>query len=166
MAKRGPKGRWKYKSTYPEELIQMMEQGMLDCEIFAEWSISKDQFYTWRREIEAMEHAFQIGLPKCEAWWTRKMRECFLKGDDKGFKYCIAIMNNKFGWEKGTKSGEGNTTNININNMNVLQQLGRDGLIKDIQLQLEKHKDIIDVRLLEESSQSEQPDGQGTPQSS
>lgn len=141
MAGRPPK----YQDNMPDDLIKLMSEGALDCEIYADWDISKDTFYRWLNEKDELKEAHQRGLAKCESWWTKRMRDCFLKGDDKGFKYCIAIMNNKFGWEKGTKSGDGNTTNITIGNMNVLQQLGREGLIKNIKGLLDKHKEEVPI---------------------
>lgn len=139
------------KEFHPKNLVELMAQGALDCEIYAEWDICKDTFYTWRNEHEEFQEAFNRGLPKCEAWYTKEMKRCWKEHDDKGFKYCIAIMNNKFGWERGTRS-EGTTNNIQIGNVNVLQQLGREGLIDDIKRQLEKHKDIIDVQVLTNDS--------------
>lgn len=134
-----------YDSNFhPKDLIRLMALGNLDCEIFAEWDIAKSTFYKWRQDHEEFDQAFQKGLPKCEAWWTNEMRKCFLSKDDKGFKYCIAIMNNKFGWERGAKI-EGNTTNIHINNMAVLQNKSRDGLLDFIKAKIEQHKDIVNL---------------------
>lgn len=142
----------KYQESYPEELIKLMEQGSLDCEIFAHWGISKDTFYRWLNEYDDLKEAHAQGMAKCEAWWASKMRQSFMERDDKGFKYCIAIMNNKFNWEKGSKVGEGttNTTNININQMNVLQNKSRNDLLDYIKTMVNKHSDIIDVKLVEE----------------
>ena len=130
------------KDFHPNDLIELMKKGALDCEIYAEWNISKMSFYRWLNEHEELKEAHEIGLSKCEAWWTKRMRERFEAGDDKGFKYCIAIMNNKFAWEKGSKS-DGNTTNININNMNVLENKSRDSLLEYIQAKLLLHKDLL-----------------------
>ena len=149
----------KYKQDYPEQLITMMEQGMLDCEIYAAWNISKDTFYRWRSEKDDLNAAFEIGYPKCEAFYARHARNAMLAGDDKGFKFFIGIMNNKFGWEKGS-NGDGNTTtnNITIGNMNVLQQKSREDLLTFITASLEKNKDTIDVELLEADNDQDQPE--------
>jgi hypothetical protein len=130
------------ETLHPGNLIALMTEGALDCEIYAQWNISKMSFYRWLNEHEELKEAHEIGLSKCEAWWTKRMRERFEAGDDKGFKYCIAIMNNKFGWEKGSKS-DGNTTNININNMNVLENKSRDSLLEYISAKLLLHKDVL-----------------------
>ena len=97
-------------------------------------------------------------MAKCEAWYAQKAQQALEDRDDKGFKYFIAIMNNKFGWEKAGKT-EANTT-IQIGNMNVLNQLSREDLIKNIQAKLEKHVDIFDVQLAEITSDQVQQDNQ------
>lgn len=132
------------KDFHPQSLITIMATGALDCEIFAEWDISKATFYRWLNDHEELKEAHEMGLQKCEAWWTKRMRESFLDKDDKGFKYCIAIMNNKFGWEKGSKQQDaGSTTNINIGNMNLLQDKSRDGLLQYINERLTKNGDLL-----------------------
>lgn len=153
----------KYKDTYPDDLIKMMAKGMLDCEIYAEWDISKKTFYKWRNEIPAMEEAFDIGYPKCEAFYVRHARQCMLDGDDKGFKFFIGLMNNKFGWDKGAKAAEGSTTNISIGNVNMLQQKDRAGLLDYIQTLTTKHQDVIDGEF---ENRSEQPLRIGTSEAS
>jgi hypothetical protein len=72
-------------------------------------------------------------------------------GDDAGFKYYIAIMNNKFSW--GKEEGRGNT--INISNMNVFKDQSKDELLEHIQEKLLEH-DFIDVKV--ESSEPTKQD--------
>src|SRR5687767_7641453 len=89
-----------YVQSHPQRLLELMELGKLDCQIFAEFKISKDTYWRWMKEEPEFKKAHELGKPRCEAWWVTKMVDCWQNGDDKGFKYCIAIMNNKFGWGK------------------------------------------------------------------
>lgn len=150
-----------YKDTYPDELVDLMALGRLDVQIYAKWDVSKDTFYRWLNEKPELREAHNRGLAKCEAWYICKAQEALEAGDDKGFKYFISLMNNKFGWEKGSK-GEGNTTtnNIQIGSMNVLQQKSRTDLLDYIKTALGKNSDIIDVELIE----SIPNDGQDRPE--
>lgn len=141
-----------YKPEYCDKMFSLLKEGALDCEISAELGVSRDTFYRWLNEYPEFKSAHDIGLEHCEAWWTKGARQRYLAGDDKGFKYFISIMNNKFKWEKGTKS-EGVTTNITIGNMNVLQQKSRDGLLEYINNTINKHKDVIDVELIENNNE-------------
>lgn len=143
-----------YKDTYPDELISLMKQGWLDVQVYAEWDISKDTFYRWLREKPELQEAYDRGFAKCEAYYIRKAQEAMDNHDDKGFKYYISLMNNKFGWEKGSKASE-NSTTININNMNVLQNKSRDDLLTYIKDKIIKNNDIIDVQLLEADRSNE-----------
>lgn len=145
-----PRGRpSKYNDQYPDQLIELMGQGMLNCEICAQWGIHRDTFFQWTRDHEAFKEAYEIGLSRCEAWWVAHGREGALKGG-KGFSYWVAIMNNKFGWVPGkaTSEGQGSTTNIQIGNVNVLQNGPQ--LIESIKSLVLKHKDVIDIELIEE----------------
>lgn len=109
----------KYAEDYPEKLLEMMEKGYLDCQIYAAFDVSKDTFYEWLKAHPEFKEAHQRGLPKCEAMWATKMQTMIDDREDKGFKPLIAVMNNKFGWGKN-ESSSGNTTNIHINQMAVL----------------------------------------------
>lgn len=135
-----------YKDTMPTELIRMMAQGMLDCEIYAEWSISKETFYVWLREKPEFKEAYDIGLPKCEAWWTAYGRQAMIDGNDKGFKHWIAVMNNKHKWA-GDRSNAP-TNNIQIGNINVLNNKSDQELIEFIQSKMIEVK-VIDPHFLE-----------------
>jgi hypothetical protein len=117
------------KEVHPVELVNLMEQGYLDVQVYAKWSITKVTFYEWKRHYSEFAEAHEIGMPKCEAFYIRKAQERLEAGDDAGFKYFIAIVNNKFGW--GKEGSAGNT--ININNMNVFKDQSRDELLEYVQ---------------------------------
>lgn len=114
---------------HANELVTLMEQGYLDVQVYAKWGITKVTFYEWKRSHPEFAEAHEIGMPKCEAFYIRKAQERLEAGDDAGFKYFIAIVNNKFGWGK-----EGSSSNtININNMNVFKDQSRDELLEYVQ---------------------------------
>lgn len=148
-----------YVPSYPERLLEMMAEGKLDCEIYAELGVCKDTFYVWLRTHSNFKTAHDLGMPRCEAWWTQRMRECWLRGDEKGFKYCIAIMNNKFGWGKEDAQMRGNTQ-INIGNVNVLNNQSEQELIQQIHAKLLKTSvmDYIDAPLIESQDESREED--------
>lgn len=143
-----------YKPEYCTELVELMAQGLVNCEIIAQWDINQDTFYDWRKRYPEFEAAYLRGKDKCEAYYVRSAREAWLKGDDKGFKYFIALMNNKFGWSQG--SNQNQTTNqINIKNINVLDAKSDQDLIELIQKKLTRlpiaiENIPIDIQLVEE----------------
>ncbi len=134
----------KYKEEYCQELIEMMSRGMLDVQIYAHWDISKDTFYSWKREHKEFLSAYSIGHAKCEAYYVLKAQERIEQGDDKGFKYYISLMNNKFGWGKDDRDSR-TTNNILIQNMQVLNNKEDYlQLLEDVRDKA-KELDIIDI---------------------
>lgn len=138
-----------YAINHPHKLLELMQKGMLDCQIFAAFNIARDTFYRWLREHKDFKDSYDKGLSHCEAFWVEKMRNRFEAGDDKGFKYCIAIMNNKFGWGKDDLKGSVTNNTINVDTLNVLQNKSRENLIDEIRLLGNKHKNLIDVEYIE-----------------
>lgn len=139
--KRGPKP--EYNSEYCDKLLVLMGNGALDCEIFASWGIARDTYYRWLNEHDEFKAAHEEGLPLCESWWTVRMREKFLSGDDKGFKYCQMIMRNKFGFDPAPINTNGGSNNISIGSIQVLQTMSKESLIEDVQTYLSKLTKII-----------------------
>jgi len=148
----------KYKKDMPDQLIEMMAQGKLDVQIYAEWGISKQAFYKWLNEHEELKEAHEVGLAKCEAYYASAAQRALEDRDDKGFKYFIAIMNNKFGWEKGAPKEASTTNNIQIGNVNVLQQKSRADLLDYVKASLEKHGDILNVKVIDHQPESGDPE--------
>lgn len=150
----------KYKDTYPEELIKMMSEGALNCHIFSKWNIHKDTFYQWMYDHPEFKEAYEIGKPQCETWWVEWGMKG-MRGEVKGFNFnaWIAFMNNKFGWVPGNKNPDNqNTTNISIGSVNVLQNQNSTQLIDYIQSMALKHRDVIDIELIEHKPSDDSED--------
>jgi hypothetical protein len=139
-----------YQDSYPEELIKRMALGQFDYEIYADWDICKDTFYRWLREKPDLKEAYDVGLAKCLKWWSTEGKNRFGERDDRGFKYWISIMNNKFGWGKDD-ARVANNTQINIQNVNLLQQKNDAELIDFIKSKLEQ-TNIIEIDYQDEST--------------
>lgn len=134
-----------YKESYPDELVELMANGALDCEVFAKWNICKDTFYRWINENADFKAAYEEGLPKCEAWWIDWGRRG-MKGEIKGFTFnaWIAFMNNKFKWAKISQESQNVINNVTISNLNVLQQKSNLDLVEYIKMTVERNKDVIE----------------------
>jgi hypothetical protein len=144
-----------YKNDYPDKLLQLMSDGRLDCEIFSELNLSKSTFYRYLKEYPEFKEAYEQGLPRCESWWVRRMREKWENGDEKGFKYCALIVNTKFGYRDNQSQGTTNNTQINIQgNMNVLQNNTKDELIDTVTTNFEflMHNNILPEKISNDGS--------------
>lgn len=135
------------KEYHPKDVVARMSKGHLDCQIYAAWGISKKTFYKWQHEHPEFKEAYEIGLPKCEAKWLEKGIDYMENDKDKPFRYWIAVQNNKFGWSQDRKEMTNQTTNIHVNQLNVLQnksQAELDEFNKSLALEL-KEAGVIDV---------------------
>lgn len=135
----------KWHPDNPKKLVEYMGQGKLDCQIYKKFNISKETFYEWIRTKSEFKAAYEEGLPLCEAKFLEFALDKMEKGDEKGFKYWIALMNNKFGW---AKDREARGTQININTMNVLSNKSDAELLEFINEKLVDNQ-IIDVQAIE-----------------
>ena len=104
----------KFKKRYCREVIEKMAEGEFDCNICADWEISADTFYRWRRENPEFKEAHKIGIAKCESWWIKNGL-----ADNVNFKFWIALMKKKFNYAGTQGKQDGNKT-VNIDNMNIL----------------------------------------------
>lgn len=140
-------------------LIQdLMAKGYWDYELAATMDISRDTFYRWLRENDEFKQAFEDGKSKRAMFWSQLGRNAVLTDNKKfPFQTWIAFMNNQmqdFGWGTGDK--QGNTTNINIQNMNVLQNKDSSELLEMLQNKISsmdpKVKELlpIQVKVLDE----------------
>lgn len=145
----------KWRDEFPAQLIEYMSQGLLDCEICAKFKISRDTFYDWIKNKPEFREAYQEGLPLAETKYLEFAKKKMLEGDDKGYKYWISIMNNKFrssGWQRDSALS-GTVTNIQ-QNINVFAQKTEAELIE---LLTEKLSDpTISPLLLDGSEESKE----------
>lgn len=146
-----------YEESHPGKLIELMEQGRLDAEIYASFGISERTFYRWLKEHPDLAEAREIGMPKCEAWWLAKIRTHIEAGDDDGFKYAIGIMNNKFGWGKGENAKTVHNTQINVNQMQIVNSKeDYDKLSLGIQEKLKELNLMPQLALIENNNEKKE----------
>lgn len=151
----------KYKKEYTDEIIDKMAQGLFDEEICADWSISRNCFYQWLKKYPDFKEAYEVGFNKCFLWWMGAGRAKFAAERDGGFKYWQNVMTNKFHWNgKAYLNGD---TQININNMNVLQTKSPEEYLEQIKDNLQE-LDFLDVKVTESTGQKPlgiEADGRG-----
>ncbi len=120
---------------HPKDLIELMSTGKLNIHAWTKWDISEATFYRWRQEHPELEEAYQRALPKCEVWWFDNVFQKMIEGEIQGkhsFNAAMAIANAKFGYRQAADGGS-RTTNISINNMNVLDKKTSAELLEKIQ---------------------------------
>lgn len=158
-----------YRPEYADQLIEFMSRGMLLEDIASAWNVAPRTLLNWRNEQEDFQEAYEIGLVKCYSWWTTEGKKRFEEGNDKGFKYWMAVMNAKFGWNKQETNVQ-NITNIHnqIGNVNVISNKGTQELAEFILEKLDSTNLIEDVQFTVEPpkvkviSREEDQTGTGT----
>jgi len=122
-----------YKAEYTKTLLDCMSKGMLDCEIYEVLDCAKTTFNRWKKEYPEFNEAYEKGDARCEAWWVRKMREKFEAGDDKGYKYCMAIVSKRWGYGQTQAPAVTQNKQINIyGNANLIDSDATDQELLDI----------------------------------
>lgn len=126
-----------YTKSHAEKLLELLSRGATNAQCMAGLSIKHDTFYRWAREEKDFKAAYEIGRPKAESYWVTKLQEMVERGDDKGCKACIMILNNNFGWGQNELSAKANINNkftqINVSgSMNVLDTKSIPELIETI----------------------------------
>ncbi len=126
----------KYKPEYVAELVPLMEQGYTQAKLCAKWSISRDTFNKWTKDIPEFKEAYEIGKPKLQAWLQEKgmkMVDGVVKGDSKVWGQFMRNVDPE--WDP---KEDKNSTQITIGNMNVLQQKDNTELLEILQQRLTK----------------------------
>lgn len=148
----------KYNPLVHIPLVQdLMSKGYWNYEIAAVFDITYKTLTEWRREYEDFSEAFDKGKAKRAMFWSQLGKEAVLTKDKNfQFKPWISFMNNQMqeeGWGIGEEGrrGSANTTNININNMNVLQTKDSTELLEMLQNKLEgmdpKVKELLPIQI-------------------
>lgn len=130
--KRGFKGRRRnndptyrpYDSSFhPQDLINLMRSGFFNCEIEDEWAISAATLKRWITENPELKEAYEKGKSGRKAYWVAEKIKPMIDGKLEGrhsFSAIKLLMEGE--GEYSPREQPGNSTQININNMNLLDQ--------------------------------------------
>jgi hypothetical protein len=135
----------KYDPKLADALLESLSKGLTKQEAAAELKISRDTMYRWAKEHSEFGNALRTGLEWSEAVNISILRQGALGKIPKFNPTAFALlMNNTFGWSKSQEGFVG--TQININNMNVLQNKSNDELLKFIE---EKQANLQQLGIIE-----------------
>lgn len=134
----------RYKNKYTPEccdtLLKGMEKGLCDYQIAAKIGISFPTFLKWKEEYSDFREAYEIGDPKRFSFLMEKADKIFLEGEagpnDKGYKHWLKKMNYMYKDYSPEAKIQGNTTNIQINNIKALGEKSDGELLEILQQKL------------------------------
>ena len=128
------KGKTAYSDKLATNLTKLMAAGFSDVQVIAEWGISKDTFYRWLRTHEELKEAHGIGKVMFDSVHESLGVEGMLRTRDIDYQFWRDLGKYRNGWADKPTQGH---TQINIDNINVLQQQSNEELIEYIKDNLE-----------------------------
>ncbi len=137
----------KYDKEYCNLVRIIRSQGYSLAALRSHLGISKDTFYRWKKEYPEFGEAVELSDDDSQAFYERTGKRAMLgeiKIDSKIWK---EMQDRQHG---SVQSTEGNKTEINIGNMNVLQQLSNEELQKKIEAKM-KNLNLIPTQESDES---------------
>ncbi len=128
-----------------KQVTKLMSEGFLDYQLAAKWDISESTLKRWKNNNIDFKEAYDIGLPKCEAWWA-DWGQKGMQGLIKGFHFPTwqSFMQTKFKWTPKNEQPQ-----ITIGNMNVLQAKNNDELFEILNRKLSKLSNYTEIKVLD-----------------
>lgn len=139
------KGKTEYTPKLCTEITKLMASGFSDVQVRAEWIISKDTFYRWLRTHEEFKEAHDIGKDMFDSMHEQLGVEGMLNVRDIDYQFWRDLGKFRNGWVDKSAQQAGNNTQINIDNVNILQQQSNEELITFINTNLEELSEFTDV---------------------
>lgn len=128
----------KFRPSMCTDLTRLMAAGLSDTQVMAQWGISRDTFYRWLRENEEFKEAHETGKVMFDAVHEKLGVEGMLKMSDIDYQFWRDLGKYRNGWsDKAAATTTTNNTQINIDNMNVLQNQSNEQLVEFIKENLD-----------------------------
>lgn len=123
----------KYSAELCAEVYKLMSAGLSDIEVMAQWGISKDTFYRWKREKPEFKEAHERGQVAFDAQHEAIGKMGMMKTVDVDYQFWRDLGKYRHGW---TDKQPDSTNNTQIN-INILKQQSNKELIEYIKQNIE-----------------------------
>lgn len=103
---------------HPKNLIELMANGLFNCQIEDEWCISSATFYRWKQENKELQDAYEVGESKRKAYKIKNYLTPMIEGRLEGkhsFNALKYVMDAELEYTKPIDKG----TTITIGSMNI-----------------------------------------------
>lgn len=129
-----------FNPKYCAEVTKIMAAGKTETEAMSELGKSRSTFYRWKKEHPEFKEAIDLGKTFYDANIINLGRHGMLKTMDLDFRYWKELSKNVH--ELKDPSSATHNTQINIDQMNVLNEQSNDELLAYIKSQMEKHPEL------------------------
>lgn len=122
------------------EITKEMASGKSDTEVIAQWGIARSTFYKWKKDHPEFAEAHDIGKTMFEAIHVDLGTRAMKKEIELDYQYWRDLGKYCHGW--ADKPVSTNNTQINIEQMNVLNEQSNEELLMYIKDNLTKHPEL------------------------
>ena len=140
----------KYNPKYCTEAFKFMSAGLSETQVMAQLDVSRSTFYRWKKEHPEFKEAVDRGSVQFDARHEKLGEQGMLKEIDIDYQFWRDLGKYRNGWTDKSVPGITNNTQINIDQMNVLNEQSNEELliyIKNKLNELPELSNIIDVEL-------------------
>lgn len=134
-----------YKPAFCAEVYKFASAGLSETKIIAQLDVSRSTFYRWKKEHPEFKDAVERGAVKFDARHEELGEQGMLKTMDIDYQFWRDLGKYRNGWTDKVTSGVTNNTQINIDQMNVLNEQSNEELLAFIKSQMEKHPELTQV---------------------
>lgn len=137
-----------YKPSYCAEVYKIMAGGCSETKAMALLDVSRSTFYRWKKEHPEFADACDKGKVQFDAHHEDLGVQGMMKKRDIDYQFWRDLGKYRNGWtDKPMIMGPGSTynTQINIDQMNVLNDQSNEELLMYIKAQMEKHPELQHV---------------------
>lgn len=134
-----------YKPQYCAEVYKIMAGGASETKAIAMLETSRSTFYRWKKEYPEFKEACDKGKVLFDAHHEDLGVQGMMKTMDIDYQFWRDLGKYRNGWTDKTTAGVTNNTQINIDQMNVLNDQSNEELLAYIKSQMEKHPELSNI---------------------
>lgn len=144
METRGRKSIYKANPDfYCTNFIEQSQGGLPQTEIIAEWKISPQTFYRWKKTHKEFSDAIGLGRMLARGWWMKRARMAALGVREKlkdgtsiqlSYKFFNWLMMNCFGIGKRNHNREAQPSKLSIEHKRLIEMATQLDNVPDSQL--------------------------------
>jgi Spy/CpxP family protein refolding chaperone len=131
-----------YRPEYCAQVYKFMAAGMSKTQAMAQLGISKKTFYKWKKDFPEFEEAIDRGEVQFDAHHEELGVDGMMKTRDIEYQFWKDLGKYRNGWSEKPSSVATTNTQINIEQMNVLNDMSNEELLALIKNQVAIHPEL------------------------
>lgn len=131
-----------YDPKYCVEVYKYMAGGMSETQAIAALGKSRSTFYRWKKEHPEFAEALDKGKVQFDARHEELGVQGMMKTMDIEYQFWRDLGKYRNGWTDKTNASVTHNTQINIDQVNVLNDMSNDEVLAYIKSQMEKHPEL------------------------